>query len=853
MLVKVTDPAGVAAEADHDPLGQWMSIADSTGERWQLERGLIDRVRRLRTPTGEHEATYTAEGLLASTSSSDGRTRDIRYTAAGRIASIAEGGQWIEYRYDPAGRMSGVNSGTGWWQFEHDANGRMVRRVSPAGRVQRYEHDGRGFLASITVGDEQWSFDHDPRGRLVALTDPTGRTSTFAYDQRGRMVASSDPGGVALRYTYDGRGRVAELLDAAGGALSYDYNAFHQLTAITDQLGRSINATYDRAGRYLGTSYVDPRPDRPTVPGLAEIGADVPADVGALVSGGTGVVRRTESPDGLVTTWDLASGATVELERDADGFAAVLTSPGFLRRWVRDDCGRILAVTDEIDGAVRVTTLDRDGAGRIVRQDVDGEVTEFGYGAAGELIARSGAGGDARWEYDELGRLRRETTPELERRFRYDAAHELVELIETAAGAEPVVTTFEYDARGRRVRASGASDIIYVWGDRTLAAVVVDGDVRRYRSDDAGRLTAVDDTAVQWDERSGTYQPSAIGDEAIITVDATTAGGVDPDGRITWRPFTVADAWGGGSSHGARWHEYYGVEADGLVWLGSRPYDPTTRQFLATDPQAPAPGTAGGASPYTYAANDPINLFDPSGNSPISIDAFNDMRDRKTGPQWQNIATVAIAVVAVAVTIATAGAAGPIATILIGTAIGAASGAASGFAREGLESWTHVGDGEFNGETIIKDTLTGAAGGAFGAGVGIGFSAAAKGLSVSMPTLTRVITSRGGSVIEEAVGGFGEGVMGETYDVTLPKNWGADGQWDNGSIVQNTVISAGAGGAFHGLHAPGHGGIPHRWRRPVGDQRRLARTQPRVAAPRHLGRPERRGLEPERRQHARQW
>ena len=113
--------------------------------------------------------------------------------------------------------------------------------------------------------------------------------------------------------------------------------------------------------------------------------------------------------------------------------------------------------------------------------------------------------------------------------------------------------------------------------------------------------------------------PSAIGDEAIITVDATTAGGVDPEGRITWRPFTVADAWEEGPQAGTPWHEYYGVVADGLVWLGSRPYDPTTRQFLATDPQAPAPGKAGGASPYTYAANDPINLFDPSGNSPISM------------------------------------------------------------------------------------------------------------------------------------------------------------------------------------------------------------------------------------------
>ena len=95
----------------------------------------------------------------------------------------------------------------------------------------------------------------------------------------------------------------------------------------------------------------------------------MPADIEALAAGGTGVVRRSETPDGLVTTWTLVSGATVELERDADGFAALLTSPGFVRRWVRDDCGRILTVTDEIDGAVHVTTLDRDGAGRIVRQD----------------------------------------------------------------------------------------------------------------------------------------------------------------------------------------------------------------------------------------------------------------------------------------------------------------------------------------------------------------------------------------------------------------------------------------------------------------------------------------------------
>ena len=162
------------------------------------------------------------------------------------------------------------------------------------------------------------------------------------------------------------------------------------------------------------------------------------------------------------------------------------------------------------------------------------------------------------------------------------------------------------------------------------------------------------------------------------------------------------------------------------MWLGARPYDVATRQFLAPDPLAPLPGMPGSTSPYTYAANDPINLFDPTGRQPISIEAWNDVRDRRTGPQWQNIASVAIAVVAVAVTVVTLGTAGPVVMVLGGAAIGALAGGASGLAREAIESDMHLGDGEFNGETIIKDVIVGAAGGALGGGVGVGFNALAE-------------------------------------------------------------------------------------------------------------------------------
>ena len=301
--------------------------------------------------------------------------------------------------------------------------------------------------------------------------------------------------------------------------------------------------------------------------------------------------------------------------------------------------------------------------------------------------------------------------------------------------AQPAVTTFEYDDRGRRVRASGASDIIYIWGDRNLDAVVVDGDVRRYRSDETGRLhrsrrhggavgRALRDVPAERHRRRGDHHRRRHDRRRRRS---TTAGSRGDRSRSP----THGAA---GPSQGARWHEYYGVEADGLVWLGSRPYDPATRQFLATDPQSPAPGKAGGASPYTYAANDPINLFDPSGNSPISIDgvqrharpqdrsAVAEHRRRSRSPSSPSSATMA-----------TAGASGPVATILIGTAIGAASGAASGAAREGLEPGSTSATASSTARRSSGTRSRAPQAARSGAGVGVGFSAVARGASVTMP------------------------------------------------------------------------------------------------------------------------
>ena len=516
-IVKQGDPDGGAIAQHYGEVAGWMTITDAAGASWRLERDLVNRVRTLSTPSGRRmTAEYSVDGLLTSQTTTDGREQAIRYTSAGRIAEIATGDEKVEFRYDAAGRMVGANTGTGWWSFDLDSNGRIVRRVSPAGREQRYGYNVLDQLTSINVAGDIWEFGYDTAGRLLRSTDPTGRTSNFEYDLVGRMIESQDGLGTPVRYAYDPRGRIAAMVDGHDGAIRYEHNALNQLTAVTDQLGRRTNVRYDDAGRHAATTWLDPRRDAPAIPTADQFGIHGSDDL----SFGDGVepLAFSMSADGMTATWTLAGADRVELRRDADGLTELLTSRGFTRRWTRDACGRVIKVVDDRGGEVSITALRRDAAGRVLEQDVDGEVTQFGYDDAGQLVSSSSRSGRATWEYDELGRMSWERTPHALRSYRYDDAHQLVELIENGA-----VTAFEYDARGRRVRATGAHDIAYVWGERHLDAVVVDGVLRRFDTDADGRLRRAGDSVIEWDTSFATPRPVAIDDQRLLTVDAMTA------------------------------------------------------------------------------------------------------------------------------------------------------------------------------------------------------------------------------------------------------------------------------------------------------------------------------------------
>ena len=98
------------------------------------------------------------------------------------------------------------------------------------------------------------------------------------------------------------------------------------------------------------------------------------------------------------------------------------------------------------------------------------------------------------------------------------------------------------------------------------------------------------------------------------------------------------DTWGqllniGGSLAGTlgklnpfRYRGYYYDSETGLYYLNSRYYDPNTGRFINADGNCGQTGNLLAANMFAYCKNNPVNMSDPKGDSPIPDCILNDMQ-----------------------------------------------------------------------------------------------------------------------------------------------------------------------------------------------------------------------------------
>ncbi|PTL75565.1 RHS repeat-associated core domain-containing protein [Vitiosangium sp. GDMCC 1.1324] len=709
----------------------------------------------------------TTDALQRTESLADPDAGETRFVSdvAGRLRFVQPamdaGEQWfVYYKYDALGRM--VEEGTVSAAWDPAALRLLANQPdwptegSTVAVTMRYDGDGDeptligrkwisvannpGEDGDVTVTEE---LGYDDDGHLssmrMTLDGPTvaDGTVTYTYDNLSEVVRVDLPAGASLaavHYAHDDLGHLVSVGTAAGLA---DLAAY----------GWSADGAVQREvlGQGTWTRLVDY-----TSPG------QVAAMTTTSAAGDQSfALAYAYDADGVVRTrgvrWRFAGKDTSQEEVFGyDGQRRLLTAAGATTMTIRsyDPSGNIWEA--EESGTV-VATPCVDGSDRVASLTVgSGPAQPLTWSARGQLL--TGAG----------------------RTFGYDRATSMTTRIE-AGGA----LRLAYGGSQQRVlkRRRDGADSVYFFGAGLVPVARRDGESWTVLVQGPSGLLALVGTATRFVLPDPDQSVWAVVEGATLVA------------RYAYAPFgglTLAEG-----DLAATPYLFQGQEWDaevGLYNFRARMYDPVLRRFVTPDPQRQF------ASPYIFAANNPLGITDPTGE--LSV--------------WERIgiglAMAAITVIGFGLSVFTGGASGAAVSVAKGVAKGAVKGAATG-AAEGAAKGAAKGAVKGAAKGAAEGAAKGAAEVAAGASVAEG---AAKSTASISTRLTKFGLNVAGNTLTSA------GISGLQYDVQHGRDFTAKGFFEAMGIgaaagFASGVVSGIGGHATGGLSSKkGRAGIAAR-------------------------------------------
>jgi len=462
-LTGTTDPLGHTASTAYNVLGQVTSVTDAAG--------------------GVTTYTYDALGQQTSVTDPDGVTATTTYDPRGNVASVSDGaGGFQQTSYDAMNRPTDASDSDGvYTSSTYDLAGQLTKQTKPratSGYIAGYNDDDTTFTYDVdgnrtSVTDPRGNVPganptqftstvtYDADGRPLASTDALGRTSTTTYDAVGRPVTVADPKGNVTTTAYNKLGWVTSVKAPSQGTTSYTYDKMGNVLTRKDGLGNVTGYTYDALGHVL--SQTDP------LSRVTSMSYDAAGNLATVVKpSGTATTNPT---DGTATyQYDAANRLIATAYSDTTpGFTYSYTTAGRLHAAARTQGGTTVASsTYTYDPAGRVTAAVATGPG--------GGTTNYGYSSAGRLTGAAWSTGmSASYSYNQVGELisvspsgtgsvppvsyaydaagnvttvSRGTSPTTSTTAAYDAANQLVSLIQSAGSASPTKYGVTRDADG---------------------------------------------------------------------------------------------------------------------------------------------------------------------------------------------------------------------------------------------------------------------------------------------------------------------------------------------------------------------------------------------------------------------
>ncbi len=620
---------------------------------------------------------YDAAGRRIALTNALGQVTRFAFDANGNQTNMVDFlGRTYTYVFDPLNRQTqilypdGTSESTGY-----DGLDRKISSTNQAGIVTRFGFDALGRLTAVTnaFGTAQamaTRYVHDEVGNLLQQIDTLNRTNKFEYDALGRRTKESLPGAQAQTFGYDAIGNLTRLTNFNGSVITNQYDALNRLTNKSSVNGYKVTFAYSPTGQR--TNMVDASGTNSYTYDLRDrlLTKATPQGTLTYTYDGFGNLKTTESTTANGTKVTYNYDSLNRLTNAVDRF----TNNTF---YAFDGVGNLQTVryANNVTNTYAYNTLNR--LTNITARSSAGTIASFAYRlapAGNRTNLLENISGTARtnvWQYDPLYRLTNEvitgTAPVGAISYKYDGVGNRTNRTSSVSGVSTVsasfnsndqLTTDTHDSNGNTT-ASGGSPYAYDVENRLTnynsgaATFVYDGDGNRVRKIVSGVTTyfLVDDrnptgyaqvleelsTVGSTPSRLYTYGLDLISQRQS---DGTTHFyGYDGNGNVrylTAANATVSDTYAYDAfgiqiaSTGSTPNNYRftGEQFDpnlGFYYLRARYANPNTGRFMSRDSYAGNVFDPPSLHRYTYCANNPVNMVDPSGmeNMPSLLTSIN--------------------------------------------------------------------------------------------------------------------------------------------------------------------------------------------------------------------------------------
>ncbi|WP_421849494.1 RHS repeat-associated core domain-containing protein [Marinomonas sp.] len=495
------------------------------------------------------------------------------------------------------------------YHIDYFPNGLVSKETTFDGRSLAYTYDLNGQLLSKvetgTSGTElETTFERDSLGRLLVKTLPDGSKIEYQYDKKGNLI-SVDDGETPLAWRYDIMDRVIES-HAGWSSHYYEYDELGLLSKW--QLPDTNVLSYQRAkGGVLRAINLN---DAVLTQHHFQNGLEMMRNQGEVKSH-----FHYDDQGRLVNQSQMVQGREKQRRQYAYDGAGNLTHIADKQRgdtfYDYDPLSRLTAVRGNLD-----EQFTHDATGNLIPNRINLRNSELFDHAPGNQLKLHG---DSHYEYDEFGRMVKESrgkNQSLVTGYEYDCLHRLIN-VTMPDGSQ---AHYRYDAFGRRI----GKRVIDKTGLETTTEFLWQGD----------NLIAEMTNSEQYQSyvyEPGTFRPLALlkgeGKEAEVyhyhldqigtPLDITTPQG-DTVWSVQYRAYgnvfkkIVAEI-----DSPLRFQGQYFDSETGLHYNRHRYYNPNAGRFITIDPI----GLAGGLNNYQYVPNptgwvDPLGLANKATNCP---------------------------------------------------------------------------------------------------------------------------------------------------------------------------------------------------------------------------------------------